>query len=229
MPVRARLATAAGYWLPSSALVSNRVRRFVGARATIDRDDAVALTFDDGPHREGTRAILELLENAKARATFFLVGEQVERSPEVAKDVAAAGHEIGVHCQRHRNLMRLTPRQVRDDLDRAADVIAATTAREPRVYRPPYGILTMAALRYACDAGWEIFLWRKAGKDWDAGATPDSIAGRILRRLEPGDVILLHDADHYSAVSSWRRTAGALELLLRELGQRGLGTATLTS
>jgi peptidoglycan/xylan/chitin deacetylase (PgdA/CDA1 family) len=225
--VRESLATAAGYWLPSAALVSARVRRLFGVRATINRDDAVALTFDDGPHREGTPAILAALERAQARATFFLVGEQVERSPELAAEVAAAGHEIGVHCQQHRNLMRLTPRQVREDLDRAADVIANATGRELRVYRPPYGILTMAALAYARNTGWEVFLWRRAGKDWDARATPDSIAARIVRRLAPGDVILLHDADHYSAADSWRRTAGALGLLLRKFEQRGLVTAPL--
>ena len=227
MPVRESLATAAGYWLPSAALVSVRVRRLFGVRVTIERDDAVALTFDDGPHREGTPAILAALERAQARATFFLVGEQVERSPEVAAEVAAAGHVIGVHCQQHRNLMRLTPRQVREDLDRAADVIAKATGRELRVYRPPYGILTMAALGYARNAGWDVFLWRRAGKDWDAGATPDSIAARIVRRLVPGDVILLHDADHYSAADSWRRTARALDILLRKFEERGLVTAPL--
>lgn len=225
--MRDSLATAAGYWLPSAALVSGRVRRRFGVRATIERDDAVALTFDDGPHPEGTRAILAALERAHARATFFLVGEQVERSPELAAEVAAAGHEIGVHCQQHRNLMRLTPRQVREDLDRAADVIANAAGRELRAYRPPYGILNMAALAYARTAGWEIFLWRRDGKDWDAGATPHSIAARIVRRLAPGDVILLHDGDHYSAADSWRRTAGALELLMRDFEQRGLVTAPL--
>jgi peptidoglycan-N-acetylglucosamine deacetylase len=227
VPVRDTLATAAGYWLPSAALVSARVRRLFGVHATIDRGDAVALTFDDGPHREGTPAILAALEHAQARATFFLVGEQVERSPELAAEVVAAGHEIGIHCQRHHNLMRLTPRQVREDLDRAADVIGNATGRDLRLYRPPYGILTMAAVAHARNAGWEIFLWRRAGKDWDSRATPDSIAARIVRRLAPGDVILLHDADHYSAAESWRRTAGALDILLRTFEQRNLVTAPL--
>ena len=225
--MRDSFATAAGYWLPSAALVSSRMRRLFGVRATIARDDAVALTFDDGPHREGTRAILAALERAHARATFFLVGEQVERLPDVAAEVAAAGHEIGVHCQRHRNLMRLTPREVRDDLDRATEVIARATGREVRVYRPPYGILTMAAVAYARKAGWQIVLWRRAGEDWDSRATAASIAARIVRRLAPGDVILLHDADHYSAKESWRATADALPLLLRELQRRALGTAPL--
>jgi len=172
--------------------------------------------------------VLAALERADVRATFFLVGEQVERWPQLAAEIAAAGHEIGVHCHRHRNLMRLLPRQVRSDLDHAADVIGQATAREPRVYRPPYGILTMPALAYARRAGWEIVLWRRDGKDWSARSSAESIAARILRRLAPGDVILLHDADHYSAAGSWRATVGAVKLLLRELDRRGLRTAPLT-
>src|SRR5207244_1342040 len=158
---RVGILGAAAYWLPSATLVSARMRRLFGVRATIDRADAVALTFDDGPHPEGTRAVLAALERADVRATFFLVGEQVERWPQLAAEIAAAGHEIGVHCHRHRNLIRLLPRQVRSDLDHAADVIGQATAREPRVYRPPYGILTMPALAYARRAGWEIVLWRR--------------------------------------------------------------------
>ena len=217
-----------GYWLPATALVSARMRRLFGVRATIDRTDAVALTFDDGPHPNGTPAVLAALERAGAVATFFLVGEQVERYPEVAAEIAAAGHEIGVHGQRHRNLMRLAPREVEADLGRAAAVIRETTAREPHVYRPPYGILTTPALLYARRVGWDVVLWRRDGKDWSARATAASIAGKITRRLQPGDVVLLHDADYYSAARSWRNTVGAVELLLRELERRHLWTVPLT-
>ena len=219
--------TPLGYWLPSASIVSAPLRRLFRVRATIDRPDAVALTFDDGPHREGTPAVLEALAEANVHATFFLVGEQVERMPQLAAQISAAGHEIGVHCHRHRNLMRLTPRQVRADLDRAAAVIRDATGREPRVYRPPYGILTAPALAYARRARWDIVLWRRDGKDWQARATAQSIAGKITRRLRPGDVVLLHDADHYSAPRSWEAAAGAVELLLRELRRRGLRTAAL--
>lgn len=217
-----------GYWLPSTALVSAPMRRMFDVCATIDRTDAVALTFDDGPHAEGTRAVLTALADAGAHATFFLVGEQVERMPQLAGEIVAAGHDIGVHCHRHRNLMRLTPRQVRADLDRAAAVIRGATGIRPRVYRPPYGILTAPALAYARRSGWEVVLWRRDGKDWEARATGESIARKILRRVAPGDVILLHDADNYSARDSWRNTARAVPLLLRELERRGLQTALLT-
>ena len=196
-------------------------------RATIERQDAVALTFDDGPHPDGTPAVLAALERAGAPATFFLVGEQVERFPALAAEIAAAGHQVGVHCHRHRNLMRLTPAQVRDDLLRAADLIASATGRAPFWYRPPYGILTTPALAVARRRGWEVVLWRSDGHDWERRATADSIVERILRRLSPGDVVLLHDADHYSAPQSWRRTAAALALLLSALGDRGLTPESL--
>ena len=222
------MAAAAGYWLPAAALVSAPLRRLLGVRATIERQDAVALTFDDGPHPHGTPAVLAALERAGAPATFFLVGEQVERWPALAAEIASAGHHVGVHCHRHRNLMRLTPAQVRDDLLHAADLIASVTGHAPVYYRPPYGTLTTPALALARRRGWETVLWRRDGHDWERRATADSIVERILRRLAPGDVVLLHDADHYSAPQSWRRTAAALGPLLSALAERGLTPASLT-
>jgi peptidoglycan/xylan/chitin deacetylase (PgdA/CDA1 family) len=196
------------------------VRPLFGVRDRIG--DGVALTFDDGPHPEGTPAVLGLLAQAGIRATFFLVGEQVERRPDLASRIAAEGHEVGVHCRRHRSLLRLGPRQTRDDLLRAAAAIESATGRRVRVYRPPYGVLNAAALATARREGWETWLWRRTGRDWKARATAESIAGRLTRRVGSGDVLLLHDADFYSAPGSWRRTAAALPLVLSELERRRL-------
>src|SRR5579862_6836317 len=220
-----RAATAAaggiaGYPLPSTALVFAPSRRLFRVQAEIADPAAVALTFDDGPHPEGTPRVLELLRAANAQATFFLVGEQVERFPELAREIVAAGHEVAVHCFRHRNLLRLPPPAVHEDLGRAAETIADTTGAAPRRYRPPYGILTVPALRHARRHGWETVLWRRDGHDWQAQATPESIASRLLDKARGGDVLLLHDADWYSAPGSWERTAGALELVLARLRER---------
>ena len=174
----------------------------------------IALTFDDGPHAEGTPATLELLRAANARATFFLVGEQVERYPSLAAEIAAAGHEIALHGYRHRLLLRRTPRALADDLDRALDAIVSSTGREPRAYRPPYGVFSAAGLALAKRRGWLPLLWSKWGRDWERRATPEGIARRVTSGLANGDVVLLHDADHYSSVGSWRRTVGALPLVL---------------
>ena len=210
------------YLAPSIAAGVPAVRPLLGVRDRTASGEGVALTFDDGPHPEGTAAMLEALAVAGAVATFFLVGEQVERRPGLAREIAAAGHAIGVHCRRHRSLLRLGPKAVRDDLARAHQAIAAATGVEPRLYRPPYGVLNAAALAYAHRCNWETVLWRREGHDWQAKATPESIASRLTERVRSGDVLLLHDADYYSAAGSWRKTLAALPLVLEQLGERGL-------
>ena len=217
----------AGYALPSTALVFAPSRRLFRVQAEIADRSAVALTFDDGPHPEGTPRVLELLRAADARATFFLVGEQVERFPELAREIAASGHEVAVHCFRHVSLMRRLPAATRDDLDRTADAIREATGAELRRYRPPYGILTLPALRHARARGWDTVLWRRAGRDWRADATPESIAARLLGDVRGGEILLLHDADWYSAPRSWERTVDALERVLERLRDRGLRVAPL--
>jgi len=181
-----------------------------------------ALTFDDGPHHEGTPAVLEILARERVRATFFLVGEQVLRNPTLAAEIVAAGHGIGLHCHRHRNLLRLTPRQVREDILRALGVIEETTGRSPVLYRPPYGVSNAAALALARGRGWRTVLWSHWGRDWEAHATPESIAALLTGGAGPGSVLLLHDADDYSAPSSWRRMVAALPRALETLAARGL-------
>jgi peptidoglycan/xylan/chitin deacetylase (PgdA/CDA1 family) len=181
-----------------------------------------ALTFDDGPHPDGTLAALEVLAATGVRATFFLVGEQVRRNPALVGEILAAGHEIGLHCDRHRNLLRLTPWQVCADIARAQDTIEAAAGREISLYRPPYGVLNATALRVARGHGWRTLLWSHWGRDWEAQATPESIAARVTEGVGGGSVLLLHDADDYSAPDSWRRTVAALPRVLDTLAQRGL-------
>ncbi|MGO9249210.1 MAG: polysaccharide deacetylase family protein [Solirubrobacteraceae bacterium] len=181
-----------------------------------------ALTFDDGPHAQGTPAVLEILAAADVRATFFLVGEQVRRNPTLGREITAAGHQIGLHCDRHRNLLRLAPWQVRADIARAQDTIEAATGRAIGLYRPPYGVLNATALRQARSHGWRTLLWSQWGRDWEARATPESIAARVTDGADEGAVLLLHDADEYSAPDSWRRTAAALPRVLYALAERGL-------
>jgi peptidoglycan-N-acetylglucosamine deacetylase len=185
----------------------------------------VALTFDDGPHPEGTPAVLELLEEAGARATFFLVGEQVERRPQLAGRIVAAGHLVGLHGYRHRLQLRMSASQVAGDLARGVAVIEDAVGSGPlRWHRPPYGIYSPAGLDAVRGGGLTPLLWSRWGKDWRKFTTPDRIAARATRALVPGDVILLHDADFYSARDSHRRTVAALRPMLSELDRRKLDT-----
>jgi peptidoglycan-N-acetylglucosamine deacetylase len=191
---------------------------------TLPTTAGVAVTFDDGPHPEGTPAILDVLAAAGARATFFLIGEQVERRPELAARIAAEGHVVALHGYRHRLQLRLSSRVVTDDLRRGAAAIHQATGRAPVLHRPPYGIYSPAGLRAARTAGLEPLLWSRWGKDWRKFTTPRRIVRRATRGVIGGDVILLHDADFYSAKYSHRRTVAALRAILTELEQRKLDT-----
>jgi peptidoglycan/xylan/chitin deacetylase (PgdA/CDA1 family) len=210
------------YLLPGLAGAWPALRGPLGVEDRTAGGVGFALTFDDGPHALGTPAVLGILAEAHVQATFFLVGEQVRRDPALAREIADAGHGVALHCDRHRNLLRLTPRQVREDIARAEDAIEAATGCSPALYRPPYGVLNAAALRLARSRGWRTLLWSQWGRDWEARATPESIAGLLTEGAGEGSVLLLHDADDYSAAGSWRRTAAALPRVLDALAERGL-------
>jgi peptidoglycan-N-acetylglucosamine deacetylase len=215
-------AAAVAYTLPGLAGAWRALRGPLGVEDRTASGAGYALTFDDGPHPQGTPATLAVLDRAGVRATFFLVGEQVQRDPGLARELVAAGHGLGVHCHRHRNLLRLTPWQVHDDIMRARATIEQATGCAPTLYRPPYGVLNAAALALARRQGWRTLLWSHWGRDWEARATPESIAARVTDGAGAGAVLLLHDADDYSTPGSWRHTVTALPRVLDTLAERGL-------
>jgi peptidoglycan/xylan/chitin deacetylase (PgdA/CDA1 family) len=217
-------ALGGAHALPAASKPLARVGAALGVDSTTT--GGVALTFDDGPHSQGTPAVLEALAAHGAPATFFLVGEQVARYPELAREIVAAGHRVALHGDRHRNLLRLTPGATRRDLDAGAARIGRVTGVVPTLYRPPYGVLSAAALAHARRRGWRILLWSHWGRDWERGATVDSITARVTCNVGAGSVLLLHDADHYSTLGSWRATAAAVERVLRRLTALGLPLVT---
>lgn len=200
-----------------------RIAAAAGIPLRLDRPQAT-LTFDDGPHPEGTPAILDLLDEAGVKAIFFVVGEQVERWPHLATEIEARGHELGIHGYRHRVQLRLPRDAVRSDLERAIEVIG-----ERRYHRPPLGIYSDDGLRAARERDMQPLLWSRWGKDWRRFTTPRRIAARATRSLGPGDVILLHDADHYSSKGSWQRTLAALPEILAAVQPTGSGSGSSTS
>lgn len=187
----------------------------------------VSVTFDDGPHPDGTPAVLETLARHRATATFFVVGEQVERFPALAREIVAAGHELSVHGYRHRNQMRLLPGEFTDDLRRGIDLIGGVSGAPPRLYRPPYGIFTLTGLAQVRRASLQPLLWSKWGRDWREHTTPEEITRLASDGVTAGDVVLLHDADWYSSPGSHRNTAAALPMILEALAARGLPTVAI--
>jgi peptidoglycan/xylan/chitin deacetylase (PgdA/CDA1 family) len=206
------------------APVSVSAARALSLPRTLVGATGVALTFDDGPHPEGTPAILEVLAAASARATFFAVGEQVRRRPALTARIAAEGHQVALHGDRHRLQLRLSGAQLADDTTRGVAAIEDAIGASPVFHRPPYGIYSPAGLRVVRTAGLRPLLWSRWGKDWRRFTTPERIASRAVAAILPGDVILLHDADFYSARECHLHTVAALGAIISELYRRKLDT-----
>ena len=222
------LAAGVGWSGPALAPHAPPLCDLLGVRRRVaGGGPTVHLTFDDGPHPQGTPAILAALAAREATATFFLVGEQVERFPELAIEIAAAGHVVALHGHRHRSQLWVAPRALADDLRRATDVIGSTTGRLVQLYRPPYGTFSAAGLALARRRGDAPWLWSRWGRDWRGDATAQSVAELAAGDLRSGDVVLLHDADHYGDPECWRATVGAVPMILDAIEERGLRTTGL--
>jgi len=187
----------------------------------------VALTFDDGPDPASTPAILHELDRLGWHATFFMLGTMARRAPGLVNEVIAAGHEVAVHGDEHRNMLRRTPGHARADIQRATGTVAELSGTEPVWFRPPFGVLSLGALSGAKRAGLTTVLWTTWGRDWRKEATPDTVVTDVLRRYVDGGTVLLHDSDCESYPGSWRATLGALAPLAEQLHGRGLTVGPL--
>ncbi|MFB7597084.1 polysaccharide deacetylase family protein [Streptomyces sp. NPDC056160] len=192
------------------------------------RPGHIALTFDDGPDRMSTPHFLDLLAERQLCATFFLLGREAHRSPGLVREIAAAGHEIGIHGWLHRPLLLRGPRATYDDFARARDTVAEVTGQQPALFRPPYGVMSTAAHLAAHRLGLTPVLWTCWGEDWTARATPESVHRTVTADLDGGGTILLHDSDCTSAPGAWRSTLGALPRILDTCAQRGYEVGRLS-
>jgi peptidoglycan-N-acetylglucosamine deacetylase len=183
----------------------------------------VALTFDDGPDAASTPLFLDRLDDHDVRATFFLLGEMVQRFPDLPRRMVATGHEVAVHSWDHRSHLRHPPgRRTVEQLERTADLIERCSGVRPAYFRPPYGALTGSDLSAAARLGLRPVLWTAWGRDWSARATPASVLMTVTGGKVDGGTVLLHDSDCASAPGSWRSAYGALPALFAWCAGRGL-------
>lgn len=173
----------------------------------------VAITFDDGPSPTLTPRVLEVLRLHDAHATFFLLGTQVEKFPELAREIADAGHDVANHSLSHRSFRSLFPSEITRELDRTDAAIVAATGRHPRFVRPPYGRFPDSTIALVRDRGGDLVLWSVDAGDW-ADAPPERIAAAVVDAARPGAIILLHDREP--------ATVRALPEILAGLRRRGL-------
>lgn len=205
---------------PADAVRQEQATGVRTVRRVVTSTPEVALTFDDGPDPTLTRQKLELLRQFGVQATFFLVGTQVQRLPEVARAITAEGHEVANHSFRHKNLTRLGHVGALADLRRARELLESATGTRVPLLRPPYGAFDATVLQAAAATGHATnVLWTVDPRDW-ARPSPGAIVRRVLSAVGPGTIVVLHD---------WpRETAAALKDILRALGDRGYRAVTVS-
>jgi len=184
-------------------------------------EQSIHITFDDGPHPAATLTVLKILNARGIRATFFLVGRNVQQYPNVTREIVLGGHSIGNHTQTHQ-VMFLKPAEVqRGEIQAANEVIGEVLNSKPRFFRPPYGYFDLRTLNIAQTEGHRVVMWDVDSRDFST-SRPESIVRSVTSRVTPGSIVLFHDN---------AATAGSigryLELVLDQLLQRGFQFSVL--
>ena len=183
--------------------------------------DAIALTFDDGPHPEVTPRVLDQLAEAGAQATFCVIGENVRRHPGLVRRMIAAGHTVAVHSDQHRWTFNLRGRvSLLTDLNRAIAVVAEVSGVRPLWFRPPVGLRNPLVHEVAAALGLRVLTWTANARDTQPG-NPTQLAARLCRRMRPGAILVLHDGHEPWRSADRSRCLDILPLVLAAARTRG--------
>ena len=183
----------------------------------------IALTFDDGPHPRDTPQVLDMLDKHNVRATFFLVGKYVEQYPELVKQTHQSGHQLGIHCYRHRPFPFEKPAILRTQLELTRNTIANICNVTPdtiRNLRPPYGAFTAKTISLLTDWGFQLVMWNNIPPHW---MQPLSwTISQIFDQIIPGSVIVLHDGHGHGT-----KVAQILDNIVPRLKAQGFDFVTI--
>jgi len=189
----------------------------------------IALTYDDGPNDPHTLRLLEVLARHEVKATFFMIGHYVRQRPDIAREVAAAGHVVGNHTFTHPLLIFKSESRTRAELIDGRHALNDAVGEHSNLFRPPFGGRRPATLRIARELRLETVMWNVTGYDWTAPAA-SVIEEKVARQVhaEGGDVILLHDGGHGRMGANRSQTVIATSNLIRRYKDQGFEFVTVS-
>src|SRR5579864_281687 len=187
----------------------------------------IALTYDDGPNDPHTLRLLDVLATHGAHATFFFIGRYVQQRPDIAREVAKAGHVVGNHTFTHPLLTFQSETAIRRQLSACRAALEDAIGQHSDLFRPPFGGRRPAVLRIARELGLEPVMWNVTGYDWNAPPAA-VIEQKVAQRIRGGDVILLHDGGHKRMGADRSQTVLATENLIKRYQQDGYEFKTIS-
>jgi peptidoglycan/xylan/chitin deacetylase (PgdA/CDA1 family) len=178
-------------------------------------DRAIALTFDDGPDPEYTPGVLRLLADLGIKATFFVIGRNVTRFPELVRQIADEGHALGGHTFDHREIVSLAPAELEREMETCRRAIQDASKVDSKLFRPPRGRMNLASIRRVTALGYRTVHWTKTYSDYQRDGT-EALTRRMMEQAaQPRDIVLLHDHNPH--------TIEALATMVPRWKAQGLG------
>jgi len=192
------------------------------------QDNAIALTFDDGPHQRFTLDILAALSKGNMTATFFMTGDNIRQHKDLVKRVHESGHEIGNHSLSHPNGLLAGRKKILNELQDTRALIEDITGVSNRWYRPPYGIASLQIFSVCRQLDLGIVLWSINSYDYIKRKQP-TIADRVIKKLRPGAIVLFHECHYKDPTRDYSSTSSALEKIAPVLARKNLSAVTISS
>lgn len=222
----AMLGIIAGFFLTATAVMPDN--RFYGPAFSEVKTSQkmVALTFDDGPYPPYTEQVLDVLREYKVPATFFVIGRNAEKHPELVRRIVAEGHQIGNHTYNHVDLLKTNRRGIADEIDRTNRLLQTITGDMPHVVRPPHGFRDSVVIDAMTERKLKVVEWSVSSRDWTNPGV-DAIVRRTIGKVRNGSVILLHDGDGVAQSASRAQTVEAARQIIRELLAQGYRFVTV--
>lgn len=171
---------------PICSILGRSIRRGIGS------NHQIALTFDDGPHPYFTPKILDVLDKHDVTASFFVVGNRLEKFPDITWQTCQLGHTIGNHTYSHPSLLFSGRKTVLAEMSHCDRLITQIIGKKAALFRPPFGRCNFAAYSVAQMLGYEIVFWSLDPRDWER-KRPATIINQVVNQIHPGAIVLLHD------------------------------------
>lgn len=181
-------------------------------------ENVVALTFDDGPDSVNTPFLLDVLKKHQAHATFFVVGNRMEKLPQLIVRISSEGHELGNHSYSHADFNHLDKNAIQNEIRQTNRLIHEISGQTPRYFRPPGGYLSYEMMELTVNEGMVVGYWtyQQDSKDWRKGKTAKNIADHVINNIRPGQILIFHDG-----ASNGMVTAQAVDMIITGLRQQG--------
>ena len=197
--------------------------------ATVLREKQIALTFDDGPYGTPTTEVLNILKKENIHATFFLIGQNVEKYPEIVKAIIADGNTIANHSYNHPgNLPKMSLKEFNLELSKTEDAIFRATGLHPDLFRAPYGNTSPAMKKELLDDNYTLVGWNIDPADWNySKSTPEIIEKIILAKVKNNSIILLHDGRDTHIDYPRDNLIKALPIVIESLKKEGYTFVTI--